>query len=79
MQSGKILEGVVVSDKMDKTITVMVTRRHPHLLYKKLTMGSKKYKAHDRENKAKIGDKVNIIECRPFSKHKRFRLMEIMK
>jgi small subunit ribosomal protein S17 len=79
VQRGKVLEGIVVSDKMDKTITVKVSRRYPHPLYKKLTMASKKYKAHDQENKAKVGDKVKIIECRPLSKQKRFRLMEIIK
>ena len=79
MAKGKILEGVVVSDKADKTITVVVDRKYPHPAYKKATTKRKKHKAHDAGNKAKVGDKVKIVECRPLSKHKRFRLMEIVK
>ena len=70
-------EGVVVSDCQDKTIVVEVTRRTSHPLYKKVVKLSKKYYAHDEENKAKIGDKVVIIETRPLSKSKRWRLVSI--
>lgn len=77
--SKKILEGVVVSDKMNKTVTVLTLRKFPHSAYKKLTIKRKKYKAHDEENKAKIGDKVKIVECRPYSKDKYYRLLEIVK
>jgi small subunit ribosomal protein S17 len=76
---GKVLEGVVVSDKMDKTVVVLVKRRLPHSMYNKLTMTKKKYKAHDKDNTAKAGDKVKITECRPFSKDKRFRVFEVLK
>ncbi|MBU1122894.1 MAG: 30S ribosomal protein S17 [Candidatus Omnitrophica bacterium] len=75
----RILEGIVVSDKMNKTIAVTVTKKLFHALYKKLIVKRKKYKAHDEDNKAKIGDKVKIIESRPYSKDKRFRLLEIIK
>lgn len=76
---GKILEGVVVSDKMDKTAVVLVRRRLPHSIYNKLIITKKKYKAHDKDNKTKVGDKVKIIGCRPFSKDKRFRIYEVLK
>lgn len=77
--SKKVLEGIVVSDKMDKTITVLALRRFPHRMYKKLTVKKKKYKAHDEQNRAKNGDKVKIIESRPYSKDKYFCLLEIIK
>jgi small subunit ribosomal protein S17 len=79
MAKGKILEGVVVSDKMDKTITVLVKGKLAHQLYKKSLAKRKKYKVHDEEEKAKIGDRVKIIETRPCSKDKHFRLLEILK
>lgn len=75
----KILEGIVLSDKMDKTIVVTVTNRLFHPVYKKIIVKRKKYKAHDAENKAKEGNRVRIIECRPYSKEKRFQLLEIIK
>lgn len=75
----KELIGVVVSDKMDKTIVVKVERLVRHPLYKKTIKKSKKYKVHDEENKAKVGDKVKIMETRPLSKHKRWRLVEVLK
>jgi small subunit ribosomal protein S17 len=75
----RILEGIVSSDKMDKTIVVVVTRKFPHPLYKKQVIHRKKYKVHDQDNKAKVGNKVRIIESRPYSKGKRFRLLEIVK
>ena len=74
----KTREGVVVSDRQDKTIIVEVTRRTPHPLYKKVVKSSKKYYAHDEENKAQTGDKVRIVETRPLSKTKHWRLLEII-
>ncbi len=73
----KVLTGAVVSDKMDKTITVLVTSYKKHPLYKKRVIQSKKFHAHDEENQAKEGDIVKIVECRPHSRTKRFRLQEI--
>jgi small subunit ribosomal protein S17 len=68
----RILEGEVVSDKMNKTITVLVERRYMHPVYKKYLRKSKKFTAHDENNIFKIGDRVEIIECRPISKNKRW-------
>jgi len=70
------LKGVVVSDKMDKTVVVIVSRFIKHPLYGKFYKVSKKYKAHDEENKYKTGDKVEIIETRPISKDKRFKIYD---
>jgi len=75
----KILTGTVVSDKPNKTITVMVERKYSHPLLKKVIKVKKKYNAHDEKNKFKKGDKVSIIECRPLSKNKRFQVMENIK
>ena len=72
----RVLTGRVTSDKMDKTITVLVERRVIHPLYKKFIRRSKKYAAHDEANLCKIGDTVRIEECRPFSKRKTWLLME---
>ena len=72
----KILTGVVVSDKPNKTITVMVERKYSHPLLKKVVKVRKKYNVHDENNKFKNGDKVKIIECRPYSKTKKFQVME---
>ena len=66
----RVLEGEVVSDKMDKTITVLVERRYIHPVYKKYMKRSDKYAAHDETNAFRIGDKVQIEECRPISKRK---------
>ena len=74
----KIRVGTVVSDKMDKTIVVKVETRMPHPLYGKIVRKSKKYVAHDEENQCGMGDLVRIMETRPLSKTKRWRLMEIM-
>ncbi|MDH6366133.1 MULTISPECIES: 30S ribosomal protein S17 [Breznakia] len=74
----KVLRGTVVSDKMDKTITVLVETKKTHPLYGKRVKYSKKFKAHDANNEAKIGDKVLIMETRPLSATKRFRLVEIV-
>lgn len=72
------LMGKVVSDKTDKTITVLVETYKNHPLYKKRVKSSKKYTAHDEKNEAKMGDKVRIVETRPLSKTKHFRLVEIV-
>jgi len=69
------LKGVVISDKMDKTVVVTVSRFIKHPLYGKFYTVSKKYKAHDEGNKYKIGDKVEIIETRPISKDKRHKVV----
>jgi small subunit ribosomal protein S17 len=70
--------GVVTSDKMDKTIVVAVTTKKLHRLYKKYVTRIKKCKAHDEKNDAHIGDRVRIMECRPLSKEKCWRLVEIL-
>ncbi len=70
--------GVVVSDVQDKTIVVKVDRRTPHPLYKKIVKVSKKFTAHDENNDAKKGDTVRIVETRPLSRSKRWRLLEII-
>ena len=71
----KILNGVVVGNKADKTITVLVERKYQHPLLKKVIKSKKKYAAHDEKNQCKVGDKVKIIETRPYSKTKKFQLM----
>src|ERR1700760_1144458 len=71
----RVLQGTVVSDKGDKTITVLVERRIMHPVYKKYIRKSKKYAAHDEANAHKVGDVVEIIECRPISKRKRWTLV----
>ena len=75
----KVLTGIVVSDKMDKTITVLVETYKNHPLYKKRVKYSKKYKAHDENGVAGIGDTVKIMETRPLSATKHFRLVEVIK
>ncbi len=72
----KVLSGVVVSDKMDKTVVVSVSRFVKHPLYGKFYKVSKKYKAHDEDNAHKVGDKVEIVSTRPLSKDKRFRVVK---
>ncbi|MCU7557047.1 30S ribosomal protein S17 [Macrococcus capreoli] len=74
----KVYTGKVVSDKMDKTITVLVETYKTHALYGKRVKYSKKYKAHDENNTAKMGDIVKIMETRPLSATKRFRLVEVV-
>ena len=74
----KVYLGSVVSDKMDKTITVVVETKRNHPIYGKRMNYSKKYKAHDENNEAKVGDIVKIMETRPLSATKRFRLVEIV-
>jgi small subunit ribosomal protein S17 len=75
----KTRTGVVVSDKMDKTIVVLIVRKWKHPRYEKMVQSSKKYKAHDELNEAKMGDEVLIAETRPISKDKRWRLVEVVK
>ena len=72
----KILNGIVVSDKPNKTVTVLVERKYQHPVLKKVVKVKKKYNAHDENNKFKSGDKVSIIESKPFSKNKKFQVME---
>ena len=74
----KVLRGTVVSDKMDKTITVQVSTQKSHPLYSKRVKYSKKFKAHDELNQAKIGDVVEIMETRPLSATKHYRLVKII-
>ena len=71
----KILNGVVISDKPNKTVTVLVERKYQHPLFKKVLKGKKKYSAHDEKNEFKNGDKVSIVECRPYSKNKKFEVI----
>ncbi len=75
VKKNKVLKGVVVSDKMDKTIVVSVTRFVEHKKYGKRLKISKKYKAHDETNSKKTGDKVEIVETRPISKDKKFKVV----
>jgi small subunit ribosomal protein S17 len=74
----KTFTGQVVSDKMDKTVVVAVTTRRLHPLYKKYVKQTKKLKAHDEKNDAHIGDTVRVMECRPMSKEKCWRLTQIV-
>ena len=71
----RIMQGVVVSDKMEKTLVVNVERKFPHPLYKKYIKRSKRYHVHDGDNQFKVGDIVNIQECRPLSKTKRWEVI----
>mgnify|MGYP001612881674 FL=1 len=75
INNGNVLSGVVVSDKMDKTVVVSVSRFVKHPKYGKFYKINKKYKAHDEENKYKTGDKVEITETKPISKDKRFKVV----
>ncbi len=72
----RILQGTVVSDKNDKTVVVKVERRFTHPLFKKTVRRSKNYKAHDADNRCKVGDQVQIQESRPISKDKRWVVLE---
>lgn len=76
--SKRILTGRVVSNKMQKTVVVAIERRQLHSLYKKYITLTKKIKAHDEENRCGIGDLVRVIESRPISREKRWRLLEIL-
>ena len=74
----KVREGIVVSDKMEKTVVVLEETMKFHKLYKKRLKVSKKHKAHDENNDCKVGDKVRIMETRPLSKDKRWRVVEVV-
>ena len=74
----KTRTGVVVSDKMQKTVVVAIERRVPHPVYGKMVTRTRRLKAHDEENSAKVGDTVRIVETRPLSKDKRWRVVEIV-
>ncbi len=74
----KVREGIVTSAAMDKTAIVTVTTRKPHPLYRKSVVRSKKLYVHDEQNDANVGDKVRVMETRPLSKTKRWRLVEVM-
>ena len=74
----KVRQGVVVSNKMDKTVVVAVERKVPHKLYNKSINTTTKFKAHDENNECGIGDIVRVMETRPLSKDKRWRLVEII-
>jgi small subunit ribosomal protein S17 len=76
--SRKTRQGLVVSDKMDKTVVVAIERRVAHPVYGKMVTRTKRLKAHDEQNTAKVGDTVRIVETRPMSKDKRWRLLEIV-
>ena len=71
----RVMQGIVVSDKMDKTVTVRVERRVIHSLYKKFIRRSKKYSAHDENNACEVGEVVSIRECKPISKNKRWEVL----
>jgi small subunit ribosomal protein S17 len=74
----KRLVGTVTSDKMDKTVVVTVERRYRHALYEKVVRSAKKYMAHDEGNDCRVGDKVQIVETRPYSRRKRWAVEEIL-
>ena len=74
----RVKQGRVVSDKMQKTIIVVTETRVPHPVYKKVVRQSSRFKAHDEKNEAGIGDLVRIMECRPLSRDKRWRLLSIV-
>ena len=74
----KVRQGVVVSDKADKTITVRIDVAHRHRMYKKIVRTSSTLRAHDEQNEANVGDTVRVIESRPLSKTKRWRLVEVL-
>ncbi len=74
----KVREGLVVSDKMDKTVVVSIVEKYKHPLYKKTVTRKKRYKAHDEKNECGIGDRVEIVETRPISKDKRWRVSRIV-
>ena len=75
---GKVREGIVVSDKMDKTVVVLEETMRLHKIYKKRVKTSKRYKAHDENNECGVGDRVRIMETRPLSKDKRWRVVTIL-
>lgn len=74
----QVLQGIVVGDKMDKTVTVKVERTVMHQLYRRYMKRNKKFAAHDENNDCQVGDRVVIVACRPLSKRKRWRVQEIV-
>ncbi|PFG75356.1 30S ribosomal protein S17 [Chloroflexi bacterium G233] len=78
MGSQRVLQGTVVSNKMQKTVVVAVERKKTHRLYHKVVTVTGRYKAHDENNECRLGDIVRIQECRPLSKEKRWRVIEIV-
>ena len=74
----RVVQGIVISDKMAKTIVVEITMRKLHPLYKKYVTRSNSIKAHDEKNEAHEGDTVRVVECRPLSRDKRWRLVEVV-
>ncbi len=76
--NSRIREGVVVSDKMDKTIAVAVQRAFPHPMYQKIIRRTTRVLAHDETNECRVGDKVRLMETRPLSRHKRWRVCEVV-
>lgn len=79
VKKDRSFEGLVVSDKMDKTVVVLVETFKMHPIYKKRVKVSKRYKVHSENNEAKVGNVVRFVECRPLSKDKRWRLIEIVR
>ncbi len=75
----KVLQGVIVSDKMEKTAVALVKRTVQHPLYKRTVRRSKKYKIHDEQNECQVGDHVRLIECKPISKQKTWRLLDVVR
>lgn len=75
----KTRQGVVISDKMDKTVVVLVEQLVQHSIYKKYVNRRKKYKAHDPENRCRVGDRVSIVETRPLSREKRWQVQEVVR
>jgi small subunit ribosomal protein S17 len=78
MGQQRVIQGTVVSDKMDRTVVVSVERRKKHRLYHKVMTLTNRYKAHDDTNACRLGDVVRIQECRPMSKEKRWRVIEVL-
>ena len=78
MSKLKLQTGIVINNKMEKSIVVKIERKVKHPIYKKTIKRSKKYLAHDESNKCKVGDMVQIAECRPLSKQKRYRLYKLI-
>jgi len=78
IRRGRTLVGVISSDKMDKTVVVAVTRKVLHKRYKKYVLSREKYKAHDEQNEYRMGDKVQIVESRPRSREKRWRVQRLL-
>lgn len=78
MGDKRVIQGIVISDKMDKTVVVQVRRRKKHRLYHKVMTFTSHYKAHDENNNCRLGDEVRIIESRPISKEKRWRVIEVL-